>query len=62
MQGSRWEGRKPANVRGHLETKHKKVLPGPLTAQENEQTQEQLVFRKQGESAQIDNTTKKAQG
>lgn len=49
-------------MRGHLETKHKKVLPGPLTAQENEQTQEQLVFRKQGESAQIDNTTKKAQG
>lgn len=49
-------------MRGHLETKHKKVLPGALTAQENEQTQEQLVFRKQGESAQIDNTTKKAQG
>lgn len=36
MQGSKWEGRKPANGRGHLETKQQKVLPGALTAEENE--------------------------
>lgn len=36
MQGSKWEGRKPANWRGHLETEHQEALPGALTAEEIE--------------------------
>lgn len=39
MQGSKWEGRKPASGRGHLESQLQKALPGALTAEENENNQ-----------------------